>query len=54
LLARQVAGQHLQQGNGEAAGRFQEQAEQAERYGSLIEQYLLVGEENPIPSVPPD
>jgi two-component system chemotaxis response regulator CheB len=54
LLARQLAGQHLQQANGEAAGRFQEQAEQADRYGSLIEQYLLGGEENPIPSVPPD
>jgi len=54
LLARQVAGQHLQQGNGEAAGRFKEQAEQAERYGSVIEQYLLDGAENPLPSVPPD
>jgi hypothetical protein len=30
-------------GNPEAAKRFDEQAEQAEKYGSSIQKYLMVG-----------
>ncbi len=54
VLARQVAGQQRHQGNGEAAARFDEQAQVAERYGTLIQHYLLRGGENPLPNVPPN
>lgn len=41
LLARQLAAQETSRGDAAAAARFQEQAEQAERYGELIQQYIL-------------
>jgi two-component system chemotaxis response regulator CheB len=41
VLSRQMANQERQRGNHEAAQRFEEQAEQAERYGSSIQQYLM-------------
>ena len=41
VLARQLADQERQRGNAAAAARFDDQAEQAERYGSSIHHYLL-------------
>jgi two-component system chemotaxis response regulator CheB len=41
LLARQLAEQEMRRGDTDAAARFQEQADQAARYGSLIQQYVL-------------
>jgi two-component system chemotaxis response regulator CheB len=41
LLAQQLAEQEKSGGDARAAARFQEQAEQAERYGELIQQYIL-------------
>lgn len=43
LLARQLAEQNRGQGNADSAARFEEQAEQAQRYGELIQQYVLNG-----------
>jgi two-component system chemotaxis response regulator CheB len=43
ILARQLASRERQRGNPEAAGRFDEQAQQAERYSDSIHQYLLGG-----------
>jgi two-component system chemotaxis response regulator CheB len=43
LLARQLASRERQRGDGEAAARFEEQAEQAARYGDLIQRYILNG-----------
>jgi two-component system chemotaxis response regulator CheB len=43
VLARQLANQERERGNHEAAGRFDEQADQAHRYGHSIHQYLLGG-----------
>jgi two-component system chemotaxis response regulator CheB len=40
-LSRQLANTERAHGNPEAAGRFDEQAQQAERYGNSIHQYLL-------------
>jgi two-component system chemotaxis response regulator CheB len=42
LLARQLAAQESERGNAAAAARFEEQAEQALRYGDLIQQYILM------------
>ncbi len=42
-LSRQLANQERTRGNLEAAVRFDEQAEQAERYGASIHKYLLNG-----------
>lgn len=41
LLARQLAEQETSRGDAATAARFQEQAEQAARYGDLIQQYIL-------------
>ena len=41
LLARQLAEQETSRGEAAAAARFQEQADQAARYGDLIQQYIL-------------
>lgn len=41
LLTRQLAEQESRRGDAEAAARFQEQADQAARYGELIQQYVL-------------
>lgn len=41
LLARQLAEQETGQGDAAAAARFQEQADQAARYGELIQHYIL-------------
>jgi two-component system chemotaxis response regulator CheB len=46
LLAQQLAEQEKSGGHGNTAARFQEQAEQAARYGELIQQYILT---NPPP-----
>jgi two-component system chemotaxis response regulator CheB len=43
ILARQLAHQERQRGNQDAATRFDDQAQQAERYGNSIHQYLLGG-----------
>lgn len=40
-LSRQLAHQERTRGNLEAAGRFEEQAQQAERYSDSIQKYLL-------------
>ncbi len=41
LLARQLAEQEARRGSAAPAARFQEQADQAARYGDLIQQYIL-------------
>ena len=41
LLAQQLAEQEKRRGEAAAAARFQEQADQAARYGDLIQQYIL-------------
>jgi two-component system chemotaxis response regulator CheB len=41
LLARQLAEQETSRGDAVTAARFQEQADQAARYGALIQQYIL-------------
>jgi two-component system chemotaxis response regulator CheB len=41
VLSRQLANMDRERGNHEAARRFDEQAEQAERYSASIQQYLL-------------
>jgi two-component system chemotaxis response regulator CheB len=41
LLAQQLAEQEKSGGDADAAARFQEQSEQAARYGELIQQYIL-------------
>jgi two-component system chemotaxis response regulator CheB len=41
VLARQLAVQEKEAGKAESAARFEDQATVAERYGSLIQQYLL-------------
>jgi two-component system chemotaxis response regulator CheB len=46
LLARQLAEREKRRGADDAAARFQEQADQAARYGELIQQYVL---SNPTP-----
>ncbi len=46
LLAHQLAEQEKRRGDAAAAARFQEQADQAARYGELIQQYVL---SNPLP-----
>jgi two-component system chemotaxis response regulator CheB len=43
LLARQLAAKERLNGDPQAAVRFEEQAEQAERYGDLIKQHILNG-----------
>jgi two-component system chemotaxis response regulator CheB len=43
VLARQLAAQERVRGAADAAARFEEQAEQAERYGNLILQHVLSG-----------
>jgi hypothetical protein len=43
VLSRQLANQERERGNYTAASGFDDQAEQAERYGSSIQQYLLGG-----------
>lgn len=43
LLSRQMAERERERGALEAATRFEEMARQAERYGALIQQYLLSG-----------
>jgi two-component system chemotaxis response regulator CheB len=48
LLARQLAARERHRGDGEAAARFEEQAEQAARYGDLIQRYILNG--SPLPA----
>jgi two-component system, chemotaxis family, protein-glutamate methylesterase/glutaminase len=49
VLSRQLANQEEQRGNSQTAGRFVEQAEQAEKYFESIQRYVLGGH----PSVPP-
>jgi two-component system chemotaxis response regulator CheB len=46
LLAQQLAEQEKRRGDNAAAALFQEQADQAERYGEAIQQYIL---SNPAP-----
>jgi len=46
LLAVQLAAQEKRRGDAAAAALYQEQAEQAERYGEAIQQYIL---SNPAP-----
>jgi two-component system chemotaxis response regulator CheB len=41
VLSRQMANRERALGNAEAAKRFEEQAQQAERYGASIQKYLL-------------
>jgi two-component system chemotaxis response regulator CheB len=41
LLAQQLAEQGKGRGDNGAAARFQEQAERAEQYGEVIQQYIL-------------
>jgi two-component system chemotaxis response regulator CheB len=41
VLSRQLANQERERGNQEAASRFDDQAEVAERYGASIQKYLL-------------
>jgi two-component system chemotaxis response regulator CheB len=41
VLARQVAARERGRGNDDAARRFEEQAEQDERYGALIQEHIL-------------
>jgi two-component system chemotaxis response regulator CheB len=43
VLARQVAAKERSRGDATGAERFEEQAELAERYGKLIQQYVLEG-----------
>ncbi|HZU34306.1 MAG TPA: chemotaxis protein CheB [Gemmataceae bacterium] len=43
VLSRQLANQEREKGNLEAAARFDERAEQAQRYSASIQQYLLNG-----------
>jgi two-component system chemotaxis response regulator CheB len=47
LLARQLADRERAKGDARAAQRFEEQAEQAEHYGSLIYRHLLSGAQPP-------
>ena len=47
VLARQLAHERRRQGDPEAAERFEQQADVAERYGNLIQQYLLGGAPEP-------
>jgi two-component system chemotaxis response regulator CheB len=47
VLGRQLAAQEQLRGHAEAAARFEEQASLAERYGALIQQYVLHGQETP-------
>jgi two-component system chemotaxis response regulator CheB len=47
VLARQLAARERQHGHAEAAERFEEQANLAERYGAVIQQYVLHGQETP-------
>jgi two-component system chemotaxis response regulator CheB len=47
LLARQLAARERAKGDARAAQRFEEQAEQAEHYGSLIYRHLLSGAQPP-------
>jgi two-component system chemotaxis response regulator CheB len=44
VLSRQLAAQERSRGHHESADRFEEQAHQAERYGSLIVRHVLNGE----------
>jgi two-component system chemotaxis response regulator CheB len=46
VLSRQLADRERERGHKEAAGRFDEQAHQAERYGESIRQLLLKPESN--------
>jgi two-component system chemotaxis response regulator CheB len=46
LLAQQLAEQEKRRGDSAAAALYQEQADQAERYGEAIQQYIL---SNPAP-----
>jgi two-component system chemotaxis response regulator CheB len=43
VLARQVAEKERGEGDTAGAARFEEQADQAERYGKLIQQYVIEG-----------
>jgi two-component system chemotaxis response regulator CheB len=47
VLARQLANRDRQAGNAQSAGRFEEEGQLAERYGGLIQEYLLRGLNDP-------
>ena len=45
MLARQLARERRERGDAAAAERFEEDARTSERYGALIQQYVLSGPE---------
>ena len=47
VLATQLAARQREEGNEASAARFEEDAQQAEQYGGLIQQYLLQGAPHP-------
>jgi two-component system chemotaxis response regulator CheB len=51
VLARQLAAREREKGDEPAARRFDEQGDQAEQYGNLIQQYVLAGQPPPPPPV---
>jgi two-component system chemotaxis response regulator CheB len=52
LLALQLAAQEVARGNRNAAARFEERAQQAERYSDLIQRYVLNGAPPAAPEKP--